>query len=139
MYAKDKDYNDYLISLYNACRIIWKECPESLDLDLSLIENPGHILDWCDDKMFDIDGFIYCVCGNFISRNKNKMNFNISYSNDNVSFSAEKSKFIGSGKNLIFAISDYISQNNVSSEELIYEVKVFKNSNYTENVKNDKK
>jgi|LauGreDrversion4_2_1035121.scaffolds.fasta_scaffold00842_14 hypothetical protein len=138
MYHKNKDYNDYLISLHSACKVIWSECPESMDLDLSLIKNPGHILDWCDDKMFDIEGFIYCVSGNYISKNTSKLNFNISYSNGNVYFSSEQSSFIGSGKNLLFAISDYILHNN-NSEELIYEVSMFNKSECSEDIKNEKK
>lgn len=132
MYQKEKEQQRYLEELYESCMIIWRYLPSSLDLDLGLIKRPGHILDWCDDKMFDVEGFISHVAGNFINKLSIKHKVHIFYVDNSVHFSIDSHDKEGIGKNLICAISDWIKKI-TEVENIYYNVSIArdKNKNYS--------
>ena len=132
MRQKEKEQQRYLEDLHESCNVIWKYLPSSLDADLSLIHRPMHILDWCDEKMFEVDGFISHVSGNFINKLSNSYKVNIVYSNNLVRFFVDSNEIEGIGHNPVYAISDWIKKN-TEVESVYYDVKIDmdKSNNYS--------
>lgn len=106
-YAKELNQEN-LKEIFNSVSIIWARFPQLKSDCFSLIERPHHIWDWCEEKNLNSDDFCGIVANRFASTFSEKFLIEIYFVKDAVKVKSNYFSSVGCGKNLMFAISDFI-------------------------------
>ena len=106
-FAKELNQEN-LNQIFSSASIIWNKFPEIKAECFCLIERPHHIWDWCEEKDLYSDDFCDLVASRFLKKFSEKFLIEIYYTKDVIKIKSNYFSSVGYGKNLMFAISDFI-------------------------------